>query len=337
MFKTNRLSVRTVSTFYELHMNPTLHQLLIRERQKKARRQVTDFRPPRMEQPLIIVSAPRAGSTLLFETLTAFPDLWTIREESHEIIEGIPALHPAARGYASNRLTTTDAAPPVISLLHDRFARQLQDRSGRHWIDLPEAERPPRVRLLEKTPKNALRIPFLRAAFPDARFIFLYRDPAANISSILEGWQSRRFIAYRSLPSWPHGAWSFLLTPGWETLRERPLGEIAAEQWRVTNETILADLERLPRSDWRLVRYDDLVATPKQIIREVAAFADLRWDQEVERVVSQALPVSRMTLTAPAPDKWRKHAAALATVLPGVENVVKQVGVISNSSVCEYQ
>lgn len=79
-------------------------------------------------QPLIIVSAPRAGSTLLFETLAHFPDLWTIGEESHEIIEGIPELHPAAYGYASNRLTAAAATPTITSFLHDRFARQLQDR-----------------------------------------------------------------------------------------------------------------------------------------------------------------------------------------------------------------
>lgn len=306
-------------------MNPALHQLLVKQRQKRERRQATNFHPPRLAQPLIIVSAPRAGSTLLFETLAHFPDLWSIGEESHDTIEGIPALHPAAHGYASNRLTAADATAAIITLLHDRFARQLQDRSMRHWIELPEADRPSSVRLLEKTPKNALRIPFLRAVFPDARFIFLYRDPAANISSILEGWQSRRFIAYRALPGWPHGAWSFLLTPGWESLRERPLVEIAAHQWRVANETMLADLDRLPHSDWRLVRYADLVATPKQVIRQVAAFADLHWDDEVEQIVSQALPVSRMTLSTPAPEKWRKHAAALATALPGVESIVKQV------------
>ncbi len=157
-------------------MNPALHQQLIKQRQKTARRQVADFQPPRLVQPLIIVSAPRAGSTLLFETLAHFPALWTIGEESHELIEGIPALHPAAHGYASNRLTTADATPAVSSLLHDRFARQLQDRQGRQLIDLPAIEQPTQVRLLEKTPKNALRIPFLRALFPDARFLFLYRD-----------------------------------------------------------------------------------------------------------------------------------------------------------------
>ena len=306
-------------------MNQSLYHQLVKERQKAMRRRQADFQPPALVQPLIIVSAPRAGSTLLFETLAHFPDLWTIGEESHEIIEGIPVLHPAAHGYASNRLTAADATSAVSNLLHDRFARQLQDRHGRQLIDLPAAEQPSQVRLLEKTPKNALRIPFLRALFPDAHFLFLYRDPAENISSILEGWQSQRFIAYRSLPGWPHGAWSFLLTPGWETLDERPLLEIAAQQWRVANETILADLAVLPRADWHWVRYSDLISTPKATIQQIAAFANLPWDDAVAQLVAQALPVSRLTFSAPAPDKWRKHEAALATVLPGMEHIVKQL------------
>ncbi len=306
-------------------MNSALHQLLVKQRQKTARRRQTNFQPPALVQPLIIISAPRAGSTLLFETLAHFPELWTIGEESHEIIEGIPALHPAAHGYASNRLTAADATPEVKAQLHDRFARQLQDHQGRQLIDLPVEEQPTQVRLLEKTPKNALRIPFLRALFPDARFLFLYRDPAENISSIMEGWPSQRFIAYRTLPGWPHGAWSFLLTPGWETLRECPLVEIAAHQWRVANETILTDLAALPRSDWHLVCYTDLVAAPRQTIRQVAAFAALCWDDAVEQLVSQVLPVSRLTFSAPAADKWRKHAAAMTTVLPTMAEVAKQI------------
>ncbi|MDE3088018.1 MAG: sulfotransferase, partial [Chloroflexota bacterium] len=240
-------------------MNTSLHQLLVKQREKIARRQMT-FQPPRFAQPLIIVSAPRAGSTLLFETLAHFSDLWTIGEESHEIIEGIPALHPSAHGYSSNRLIATDVTPEIKTLLYDRLARQLQDCQNRPFIELPAAEQPSEIRLLEKTPKNALRIPFLRALFPDARFIFLYRDPAENISSIVDGWQSKRFIAYHALPGWQGVAWSFLLIPGWETLVDRPLVEIAAHQWRVANETIMSDLALLPRDDWLFVRYTDLVA-----------------------------------------------------------------------------
>lgn len=192
-------------------------------------------------------------------------------------------------------------------------------------IDLPVAEQPTAVRMLEKTPQNALRIPFLRALFPDTRFLVLYRDPAQNISSILEGWQSQRFIAYRALPGWQHGARSFLLTPGWEMLADRPLVEIAAQQWRLANETILADLTALPVSHWLFVRYADLVTAPMPTLHQIAVFDDLCWDDNVERVVAQALPLSRMIFSSPAPEKWRKHAVALAMVLPGVEPVVQQI------------
>lgn len=92
----------------------------------------------------------------------------------------IVASLPAARGYVSNRLTAEDATPEVAAQLRDRFARQLRDRENGHLIDLPPEARPARLRLLEKTPKNALRIPFLRALYPDARFLFLYREPAGS-------------------------------------------------------------------------------------------------------------------------------------------------------------
>lgn len=295
-------------------MNRAIHAELARRRAALAARRQRDFQPPAFDRPLFIVSAPRAGSSLLFETLSLFPDLWTIGEESHELIEGIPALHPAAHGYASNRLRAADATPEIAAELHDRFARQLRDRENRHLIDLPREERPARLRLLEKTPKNALRIPFLRALYPDARFLFLYREPAGNISSILEGWESRRFIAYRSLPDGGE-PWSFLLTPGWEGVRGRPLAEIAAHQWRVANETILDDLTAIPAGAWLLVRYAELIDDPRPVISRIAAFAELAWDETVEQRLSRPLPPSRMTVSPPAPEKWRKREAELSALL----------------------
>lgn len=305
-------------------MNSAFRAELARRRAAYTVRRQTDFQPPAFDRPLFIVSAPRAGSSLLFETLARFPDLWTIGEESHELIEGIPALHPARHGYASNRLTADDATPAVAGELHDRFARQLRDRDGRHLIDLPPDQRPLRLRFLEKTPKNALRIPFLHALYPDACFLFLYREPAGNINSILEGWESRRFIAYRALPDGGE-PWSFLLTPGWEEVRRRPLAEIAAHQWRIANGTILDDLAALPRALWLLVRYADLIADPRPQIRRIADFADLTWDGLVEAHLFRPLPPSRMTVSPPAPEKWRSREAELAPVLPGTDGVAQAV------------
>ncbi len=63
-----------------------------------------------------------------------------------------------------------------------------------------DRQRPDRIRRLEKTPKNALRIPFFEQIFPDARYIFLWRDPRENLSSIIEAWRSGRWKTYNGLP-----------------------------------------------------------------------------------------------------------------------------------------
>ncbi len=281
------------------------------------------FQCPDFEKPVFILSAPRAGSTLLFETLSQFPDVWTIGEESHELIEGIPELHPSARNYTSNRLTPSDVSPGIASVLRERFARQLEDRGGRAFSDFPICQQPENVRFLEKTPKNALRIPFLRAVFPDARFIFLHRDPRENISSLMEGWRSRRFVAYRDIPGWPYREWSFLLVQGWQSLKDRPLAEIAACQWKMANACILEDLKDLPASSWYSVSYADLVQEPEKTIREISRFSGFCRDAHIEQIISQPLPISRMALSEPLSEKWRKNEKAIAAMLPSVESLAK--------------
>jgi hypothetical protein len=57
---------------------------------------------PVFDRPVFIVSPPRSGSTLLFETLAGAPDLFTIGDESHQLIEGLQQLNPASHGYESN-------------------------------------------------------------------------------------------------------------------------------------------------------------------------------------------------------------------------------------------
>lgn len=301
------------------------NQLLLAKRKLKDKAKVdgsADFSNPEFEKPIFIVSAPRAGSTLLFETLSQFPGLWTIADESHEIIEGIPELHPSAHNFSSNRLTEVDAVPHICSSLRERFARQLQNRNGLAYLDIPVKERSTRVRFLEKTPKNALRIPFLKTVFPGAIFIYLYRDPRENISSLMEGWRSRNFVAYKQLPGWDYREWCFFLPPGWPSLKDCSLAEIAAYQWKTANSYILEDIQVLPASSWHLVRYSDLVKEPKKVIQEISEFAELNWDAHIERVMSQSLPIARRTLSDPSPDKWRKNEREIALVLPNLEPIV---------------
>jgi uncharacterized protein (TIGR03032 family) len=265
---------------------------------------------PRFARPIFIVCPPRSGSSLLFETLATSPEAWTIGGESHALIEGVRGLHPAARGWSSNRLEASDATVGVREALVDSFARVVRNRDGA--LADPAARE---LRLLEKTPKNALRVPFLAAAFPDAQFLYLYRDPRETISSILDAWHSGRFVTYPQLPGWTGPPWSLLLVPGWRELAGRPLAEIAARQWQITTEQLLDDLEALAPDRWAVASFDRLVAEPQAEIERLCSLLDLAWD----RILPAVLPVSKTTLTSPAPEKWKHNAAELKEVMPLAE------------------
>ena len=246
------------------------------------------------------MSSPRAGSTLLYATLWRSPSVFAIGRESHILIEEIESLHPAQHGWESNRLTADDATEEIAAELERRFVAELQARDGSRVL-------PPRVRMLEKTTKNLLRIPFLRAIFPDAFFICLYRDPRATISSLLDVWRSQTMVLYRDLPGWNGPPWTLTLVPGWRELNGKPLEEIVAHQWSEGMRIMLDDLESLDAETWCVTSYEALVAEPQKEIERLCALAGLGWDREL----TTPLPLSRSTLTEPSPDKWRRNAEAI--------------------------
>ncbi|WP_158637136.1 sulfotransferase [Arenimonas daejeonensis] len=111
--------------------------------------------------------------------------------------------------------------------------------------------------------QNALRIPFLREVFPEARFIYLHRDPRQVLGSMIDGWQSGEFVMYPNLPGWNGPPWSFLLTPDWRALSGQPLGRIVAAQWETTTRLLLDDLAALPADAWTTVDHGRFLASPR--------------------------------------------------------------------------
>lgn len=261
----------------------------------------------RLEHPLFIVSTPRSGSTLLFETLARAPRLFSPGGESHRRIEQVADFHPDARGWTSNRLGAGDATPESVEALAKSFYHELRDREGRPATAC--------ARMLEKTPKNALRVPFFAAAWPGSSFIYLYRDPRHTLASMIEAWLSGRFVTYRGLPGWNGPPWSLLLVPGWRELSGRPIEEIVAHQWATTTELLVADLSALCPTRVLAVDYEDLLADPQATVIELAKAAGFAWDVELP----PALPYSKTTFSRPSADKWRRFEAEIERVWSLIE------------------
>ncbi len=165
--------------------------------------------------------------------------------------------------------------------------------------------------MLEKTPKNSLRIPFLRTVFPEAMFVLLYRDPRQVLASMMEAWGSGKFVTYPDLPGWSGPPWSLLLTPGWRDLAGKPLHEVVAAQWATAARILLDDLAALPKDRFRCIRYEQLLAGPEAEVRRLCGGLGLDWD----RSLGGSLPLARYTLSPPEPNKWRKHGAEIDQVM----------------------
>jgi hypothetical protein len=264
--------------------------------------------------PVFILSAPRAGSTLLFSTLGNSPDVWTIGSESHGIYGQFPHLKAADDDFTSGGLGARHADPETIETLHRLYLASLHNARGEPLYDLIAHGKAHGGIFLEKTPRNAFNIPFLRTVFPTARFIFLHRDPRANIASLMEGWQTGaktgHFVTYRDLPGRP-GPWCFLLPPGWQALGEASLAEIAAFQWREANEAILRDL---PRERSIILSYESLIADPRQALRRLCGFCGIGMGPVLKNLVN--MPLSASTVSAPAKDKWRRFETEILAQTP---------------------
>jgi hypothetical protein len=271
------------------------------------------------EKPIFIIAAPRSGSTLLFETLMRHQQLWSFGDEGHAWIEKYPNLRPVRGGVASNRLTSADLNSGLTEQLKlDMLSGMISADGARVNSDTGD------IRLLEKTPKNCLRIPFIDSIYPDARYIYLYRDPKDSISSIIEGWRHQRFVTYGDVRM-VHGRWCFLRPPGWQEMLNRPLREIAAFQWQTCQDVILDDLAVIDEKRWTICGFDEFLDNPKSTIRRLQDFCELDSDPALESYCSSPLPQSRYTQTAPAQGKWMQHQAAIAEIFPSLIPTIDRI------------
>ncbi|RLA30089.1 MAG: zinc chelation protein SecC [Gammaproteobacteria bacterium] len=273
-----------------------------------------------LQAPIIIVSAPRSGSNLLFEQLAAIPGFWTIGGESHAIFRVFPHLRAENPQFDSGGLGETHADAETAHLLRSCFLYLLRDARGRPYLDMPASQMPRSICLLEKTPRNALNIPFLLKVFPDARFVYLHREPGPAVASLIEAWtlglQSGRFKTFQELPDWDRPGWCFLLPPGWREMRGKSLAEIAAFQWSASNRIIIEELASLPVDRWTSVTYEALVADPQMVLTDICRFAKI--DPGQLHVRSGELLLSRTTITPPSADKWRKYETEIERLYPSL-------------------
>lgn len=242
-----------------------------------------------MNPPVIIVGAPRSGTNILRDVLTSVPgyETWPCDE-----INLVWKHHN--RAVPHDELTPDDARPEVTRYLRRTFER-LERRTSAHTV-------------VEKTCATSLRVGFVAAAFPDARFVFIKRDGLDAAASTIQRWDApfdARYVAnklrYAPKSDLPFYAGQFIAkrrasrraaqTAGRATgtrhveswwgpkphdhlaLRQHhSLDELAVLQWKRCVDATLRDLEDVPVGQVHEIAYETFVHDPAATMSDLMAF-----------------------------------------------------------------
>jgi hypothetical protein len=192
--------------------------------------------------PIFISGCNRGGTTITASLLGRHPEVCNVGA-GHAFSEGQyvwrlkfpdPSHHRwAVEPWRSQmRKSEADATPALVEFFRYHFAAAVAGQG----------------RLLEKTPANAVRIPFIDACFPGAYFVHIVRDGRDTVCSLLA-----RKVAFKYAPL----------------------------QWVGAHQTALADLERLSPERVTVVRYEEFLAEPARVLCEISRRCGLRVDDEV--------------------------------------------------------
>ena len=267
-----------------------------------------------LDRPIFVIGAPRSGTSLLFSILRASPELRHWPGEAHEVWEA--DYHPALRGWSSNALDGTDLDEPSA----DRIRRSFFLVAGG------------KKRLIDKTPRNSLRVDFIEALFPDAHYVFLQRDGRDNVNSLINAWRTPRYRTYElprphSIPGVDPKWWKFVLYPGWKADTAEPVEVVAARQWHISNDHALASGRRVDPRRWVVIRYEDLVDDPVAEIGRVMHALDVPLDEPVRAKAAALSSTPVNVVTPPERGKWRKeNPGEIAAILPLIAPTMEALG-----------
>jgi hypothetical protein len=245
---------------------------------------------------VFIIGFPRSGTTLLEVVLDGHRDVVSL-EEHELLVEGVLRYmrEPLDFGALTHAKETDLAA--LRSAYWDGVSRAGVQPVGKVFID--------------KHPLNTLKLPLIAKLFPKAKILFAVRDPRAAVLSCFR----RRFKMNPSM-------YELLTLPGAAKFYDAVMG------FAETAKPMLA-------LDWRVVRYESLVADLQGEIAAVCAFLGITYLAELgqfaERVRTRehATPSTAQLsrgLDRSGLEQWHHYEPQLQSVLPTLKPWLQKFG-----------
>jgi hypothetical protein len=281
----------------------------------------------KLKRPIFIIGAARSGTTLIGDILKRHKDIayW---------------VEPKYIWRYRNASSSTDirkgkeATLAVQKYIHSKFSNYVKQCKKK--------------RFMEKTPSNCFRIPFIYKIFPDGLFLHIIRDGRDVAFSAQKKWSSppdktalwRRVISLemplRDAPYYAKDVIrdvigrqflpkkAFIWGPHFpgirDTQKQYSTLETCAIQWRQSVNAVQEGLRGIPEKQQMALKFEELLATPEPLLRQVLNFFDLEPEQNV-------FDYALNTIDRTATRRWeQKEACKLKLIKPHIHDLLFELG-----------
>lgn len=280
----------------------------------------------KLKPPIILLGNFRSGTTLLQRVIAAHPETISLYEPV-----GLWLFADPSRTH--DEFDERDATDKVKKYIRNQFLAFQQQNGGRIVV--------------EKTPHNILRIPYVRAIFPEAHFIYIVRNPLSFISSVELKWQrpagrKRIMKRVRTTPvsQLHHYLFRFLgqvwnkrilkkkylsiWGPRYQGIQQdvatEDLMTVIARQWARAAGKAEQDLSLFEKGQVLKLRYEDFVQRPVEYLERICAHCGLEMTPGMVEFV-------RSTVKSDRTAKWQRfEPSQLARIIPEVSEQMRRNG-----------
>jgi hypothetical protein len=246
-------------------------------------------------RPLFILSLPRSGSTLVQRVLGAHPDIataaepWVLLPHTYAT-RATGAYAEYGHALAARAIREFTASLPDGEETYRDELRALVLRLYEYAAGGPAAY------FLDKTPRYHFIADDLFGLFPDAKFVFLWRNPLAVVASTVETWGRGR---------WKIGRWRVDLFDG--------LANLVASRERHADASLSMRYEDLvsdPQGHWPLLfehlelPFDPGILTSFPSVRVPGRFGDPTGVEAYDALTTRSIDKWRSTLANPFRKRW---------------------------------
>jgi hypothetical protein len=273
-----------------------------------------------LKPPIFLIGNYRSGTTIAQKLIGLHPDIVTWYEPRTLWLYADPARRHDEFG-------KTDATAKVVSYIRGRFLEYQSRHGGRQ--------------IMENTPSNVLRVPFVHEVFPEAIFLYITRNPFSCISSMELKWQRtktlkglRRTLAVTPVTQLHYYAKDLIrqmiskkvlkrkYTPIYgprykgidRDLKENDKLTVIARQWARGNRKAREDLARLGTGRVFSFRYEDLMEDPEPVLRRIYEHCGLRCTDDIVRTAKEMIDPGRQ-------QKWlRLDRKELTAIIPEIRD-----------------